>query len=129
MTWVLADLDGRNPATLGDCVCRAVAIVEQRSYRDVWTELAAHLGRMPERGIDRDDVTAYMQAHGWTFTSLIGPGIEPVRVGGELPAGRLVVLTGRHAFAVIDGLAQDVTDPAQWGSRIYGYWKREGPPP
>jgi hypothetical protein len=105
----------------GDCVCRAVAIATQRSYLQVYYELAdinanmmptkgrRYVGRRTARnGIHTKDklFKDYMQSQGfrWIACMGIGTGCKVHLRNDELPAGRLIVSLSKHYSAVIDGV-------------------------
>jgi hypothetical protein len=129
---VVYDDGGRKAAgfkgSAGDCVARAVSIAAQRSYDQVYSELAEiqsslrKTKRMKKAGIKsaRDGIYVkskafkdYMAKWGfeWTPTMLIGSGCKVHLTDGELPSGRLVVSVSKHYTAVIDGVVHDTHDP------------------
>ena len=111
----------------GDCVCRAIAIVTERPYHEIYDRLAAGTGaqrasrRTAKRAASaRNGINTkrkwfrdYMTELGfrWVPTMHIGSGCKVHLADGELPAGRLVVSLSRHYTAVIDGAVQDAYDP------------------
>lgn len=112
----------KNPA--GDCVCRAVAIASGRSYMEVRDRLRIGTGRVrhskrrasPDNGIPvlKRWFILLMEEFGFTFVRK-----------GEIPdAGRIVVITRTHAFAVIDGTAHD-THMSALADRRFGYWIKQ----
>jgi hypothetical protein len=139
MEWALDDggrLEAGFKGSTGDCVVRALAIVTQRPYREVY-ELVNLYGQR-ERGwrkrrssartgvrrrtIDKIAVELGLQPHASTMG--IGTGCRVHLREGELPGGRLVVNLSRHVTAVIDGVIHDTHDPSREGRRcVYGYWE------
>jgi hypothetical protein len=121
----------------GDCVARAIAIVTQKPYVEVYARLA--IGNLRERktggklsgrrtaraGIhtSRQWFKDYMKQLGfvWTPTMGIGTGCRVHLADGELPMGRLVVAVSRHVTAVIDGVIYDTYDPQREGETVYGH--------
>lgn len=112
----------KNPA--GDCVCRALAIASGRSYMEVRDRLRIGTGRVrhskrrasPDNGIPvlKRWFILLMEEFGFTFVRK-----------GEIPdAGRIVVITRTHAFAVIDGTARD-THMSGLADRRFGYWIKQ----
>ena len=125
----------------GDCVTRAIAIVAEMPYHQVYADLAWINLNMPKT---RKRATAgiysarqgmyvgsvlfkrYMMDLGfsWTPTMWIGSGCKVHLNDGELPNGRLVVSLSKHYTAVIDGIICDTHDPSRNGTRcVYGYWR------
>lgn len=113
----------------GDCVARAIAIVAQLPYQQVYDALAKgnetqRKGKR-ERGAQgkrtaRDGISVrrkwfkdYMRSLGFEYvpTMAIGSGCQVHLHDGELPAGRLVVQVSKHYTAVIDGVIRDTHDP------------------
>ena len=124
----------------GDCVCRSVAIVSGRPYREVFDRLA--IGNATQRRskyIGKRGLTAdngvnvrrkwfrdYMAELGlsWTPTMHIGSGCKVHMREEELPAGRLIVAVSKHYTAVIDGVVHDNHNPSRGGTRcVYGIWR------
>ena len=116
----------------GDCVCRAVAIVTERPYREVYdliNQLARDYPRLHDghstarNGISRSLIRHLMTQLGltWTPTMRFGQGCLVHLRAEELPAGRLVVRLACHVAAVVDGTLHDTED---WylGHCVYGYW-------
>lgn len=114
----------------GDCVCRSIAIVTGKTYKEVYDRLAAgnKAQRVSRRTIKstRKVRTAragiytrrkwfrdYMTALGfrWVPTMHIGSGCTVHLTDGELPQGRLVVSVSKHYTAVLDGVIHDTFDP------------------
>lgn len=111
----------------GDCVCRSVAIVTGRPYKEVYERLAAGTGaqRATKRkgkraasarnGINtkRKWFRDYMTELGlrWVPTMKIGSGCKVHLADGELPNGKIIVSLSRHYTAVVDGIIHDTFDP------------------
>lgn len=131
---------GRNAAgykgSAGDCVARAIAIVAEMPYDQIYDALAVGTGaqrrskRSTKRAASaRNGINTkrkwfkdYMGSLGfvWHPTMTIGSGCTVHLSGGELPSGRLVVSVSKHYTAVIDGVIHDTFDPsADRGSTIY----------
>jgi hypothetical protein len=126
----------------GDCVCRAVAIVAQLPYKEVYKVLAdgnagerqtkrrrGSKARTARSGIHttRKWFKDYMQSLGfaWVPTMLIGQGCKVHLRADELPTGRLVVVVSGHYTAVIDGVVHDTYLEDRDGTRcVYGYWRK-----
>lgn len=106
----------------GDCVARAIAIVAEMPYEEVYERLAngagaerKSKGRSARNGIHvrRKWFKDFMVALGfeWVPTMRIGQGCKVHLVDGELPSGRLVVSVSKHYTAVIDGVIHDTYNP------------------
>ena len=121
--------------TTGDCACRAVAIVAERPYQEVYDELIefARLERPrgkrqrshPRTGYWSETLKRYLAEHGftWTPTMEIGSGTKVHFKADEMPNGRLVVRLSRHYTAMVDGVIHDTFDASREGTRcVYGYW-------
>jgi hypothetical protein len=124
----------------GDCVTRAIAIVTQLPYPDVYHRLAMETGnqrassRTPKQratadlGIytKRKWFHDYMTELGFTWipTMNVGTGCRVHLRKGELPMGKLVVSVSKHMTAVINGVIFDTHDPSRKGTRcVYGYYE------
>jgi hypothetical protein len=127
----------------GDCATRAIAIVTNRPYFKVYSELAWINMSMPKtRG--RRTAGIHSAAHGiytssvlfrrymidlgftWIPTMGIGTGCRVHLRSDELPKGRIIVKVSNHLAAVIDGVLHDIYDCSRNGTRcVYGYWRLE----
>lgn len=118
----------------GDCVVRAVAIVADLPYREVYDALSEgsrmqRVTRGRKKSSARNGVNTnrkwfrdYMKHLGfaWTATMGIGTGCRVHLRADELPSGRLVVAVSKHYTAVIDGVIYDTHNPsADRGTWIY----------
>lgn len=122
----------------GDCAVRAIAIVTELPYQEVYDAIndlaqCEHKGRRKRgisnarTGVYRQTVSKYLLGLGyqWTPTMQIGSGCKVHLCREELPAGRLIVCVSRHYTAVIDGVIHDTYNPARGGTRcVYGYYKQ-----
>lgn len=128
---------GYTARSVGDCVCRAIAIVTEVPYLDVYQTL--NQGATRERpskgrarstarnGVHRRTYEPYLFSLGyvWCSTMQIGSGCTVHLRPEELPAGRLIVAVSKHLTAVIDGVVYDTHDPSRDGSRcVYGYYQK-----
>lgn len=113
----------------GDCVTRAISIVTQRPYSQVYLELAAMNSKMRKTKTRTKSVgkkTAsegiyttsqlfkdYMRKLNFTWVPCMKPGTgcKVHLTDGELPMGRLVVRVSNHLTAVIDGVIHDTFNP------------------
>jgi hypothetical protein len=126
-----------------DCVTRAIAIVTEKPYQEVYDALnklaqgeritKTHRKRSSSRtGMSAKTARKYLQSLGYTFTSTmgIGTGCKVHLKADELPSGRLVVSVSKHWVAVIDGVIHDTHNPDRDGQRcVYGYFRKESDTP
>lgn len=124
----------------GDCVCRAIAIVTERPYKEIYdliNEFAKSeriTKRHPHRSSARNGVRIpterkIMEYLGfrWVPTMKIGQGCKVHLREDELPSGRIAVSVSRHLTAVIDGVINDTYDCSREGTRcVYGYYVKSG---
>lgn len=118
-----------------DCVTRALAIVLEKPYAEIYGEINDHAKEERARkgrrssartGVARETIHRAMRAYGliWTPTMAIGSGCKVHLVADELPAGRIIASVSKHVVAVIDGVIYDTHDPSRDGTRcVYGYWR------
>lgn len=123
MEWVYND-GGRAAAgykgTTGDCVCRAIAIVTEKPYQEIY-DLINEFAKSERTGKRKSGksnartgvyiqtirkVMAYL-GYEWTPTMKIGQGCTVHLTADELPSGRLVVSISGHEVAVINGVIHD----------------------
>jgi len=135
MKWVFND-GGREEAGFkgeaGDCVCRAIAIADERPYKEVYDELAAANkesgGKKSARnGIPKKVIRKYLADRGWTWTPTmkIGQGCTVHLTPEELPSGRIICSVSKHLCAVLDGVLHDTHDCSREGKRcVYGYYAK-----
>lgn len=122
----------------GDCVTRAIAIVTDIPYQQVYDDLNAlaktagpckrRSGKQSARtGMYRRTYRSYLESPGWVWvpTMTIGSGCRVHLTAGELPSGRLIVKVSKHAVAVINGMIHDTHDCSRAGKRcVYGYFHK-----
>ncbi len=137
----------------GDCVARAIAIVAELPYEEVYKKLAEGNGtqrrskhcKKPKASarngvfVKRKWFKDYMASLGFKFTATmgIGTGCKVHLVDGELPMGRLIVSVSKHYTTVIDGVINDTYNPERsvhWVTPergafvahrcVYGYWSK-----
>lgn len=124
--------------SVGDCVCRAIAIATESDYMEIYkllNEAAKHekkskrkRGKSSARnGVHIDVIHEVLADLGWTWHACmtIGSGCTTHLREDELPSGRLIARTSKHLTAVIDGVIHDTYNPSRNGTRcVYGYWQR-----
>jgi hypothetical protein len=119
----------------GDCTIRAIAIVDQRPYLDVYEEMNAFVKKTERRsklkklrgfsssrsGVWGPTIRRYMKSKGFTWvpTMHIGSGCTVHLREDELPPGRLIVNLARHLTSVIDGVIYDTFDPTVRTTEYY----------
>lgn len=113
-------------AKAGDCVTRALAIVTNRDYKEVYDEIACIVGYSPRNGITNKDTKKVVEHYGgkWIPKMGIGTGCNCHLAKNEIPMnGRLICSLSGHLAAVIDGIINDTHDCSRNGTRcVYGYW-------
>jgi len=123
----------------GDCVCRSIAIVTGKPYKEVYDalNLLAENERISKRkksksnsrtGVYRITYDKYLKSLGyeWTPTMQIGSGCKVHLRGDELPAGHLIVKVSKHITTMIDGVINDTMDCSREGTRcVYGYFQKK----
>lgn len=117
----------------GDCVTRAIAIITDKPYQEVYDALNL-LGKSERKrksnartGVYRRTYDKYLKSLGytWTPTMKIGSGCKVHLHPNELPKGRLVVMVSRHVTIVIDGVIHDIYNCSRNGRRcVYGYYMK-----
>jgi len=134
-TYLIEDDGGRSEAGFkgqaGDCVTRAIAIVTERPYAEIYSELAQFMkdngqAKSARNGIPTPIMKAFFKNQGfeWTATMSIGSGTTVHLRADELPHGKIIARVTGHVCAVIDGIIHDTHDPSRGGTRaVYGYWK------
>jgi len=123
----------------GDCVTRAIAIVTDKPYKEVYDALnqLSESERITKRhkkksnartGVGRKTYQKYLESLGyqWIPTMQIGQGCTTHLRSDELPAGRLIVRLTKHITTMIDGAINDTYDCSRQGSRcVYGYFVKK----
>jgi len=113
----------------GDCVVRALAIVTERPYKEVYAtvqEFCKKHGKGSARtGVPKEVTRALAEHYGlkWVPVMRVGSGVTMHVSADELPSGRLMLKLSRHVVACIDGVIHDTYDASRDGRRaVYGYW-------
>jgi len=119
-----------------DCVCRSIAIVTAKPYKEVYDALnilseSERIGKRKKTksnsrtGVYRITYEKYLKSLGyqWIPTMQIGSGCKTHLRQDELPKGRLVVRVSRHVTTMIDGVINDTWNCSRDGNRcVYGYF-------
>lgn len=122
--------------TAGDCVTRAIAIVTEKDYKEVYDEIRHLLGYSPREGIKNDDTKKVMKHFGGCWNPCMGIGTgcrihlsreysdEGYDGIHELPIhSKIICNLSGHVCAVINGVINDTYDPSRGGTRcVYGFW-------
>lgn len=111
---------------VGDCVCRAIAIVTEKDYKEVYNTIKEITDENPRNGLSKEATKKVCEYYGgkWVATMKIGSGCKVHLSKDELPDGRLICNLSRHVTCVIDGVIYDTYDCSRDGKRcVYGYWK------
>ena len=131
----------------GDCVCRAIAIITEKPYREVYDALneiskemklwhSYHLEKTRYGNTYRKASSSrtghkskvyekYLTSFGYEWKSImkIGSGCKMHLKAEELPHGRIIVRLSGHVAAVIDGVLYDTYDCSRGETRcVYGYY-------
>lgn len=118
--------------TTGDCVTRAIAIVTELPYQQVYDMINNFaVSERKKKSNARTGVTKKTTrkillslGYEWIPTMHIGQGCNIHLKADELPSGRLLCSVSKHLVAVIDGVINDIYDPSRSGTRcVYGYYK------
>jgi hypothetical protein len=123
----------------GDCVCRAIAIATEKSYKEVYESLKelSKEERITKKrkkqssvrdGCDRVTYDKYLKSLGWKWvpTMLIGQGCKVHLKEEELPKGKVITRLSKHLTCIIDGAINDTYDPSRDETRcVYGYYIKE----
>ncbi len=120
----------------GDCVTRAIAIATGKPYLEVYNALFVEIkqfsegnskaakwaarktglrGTTPRNGVHRKVYQKYLELLGWQWipTMLIGQGCKVHLRADELPDGKIICRLSKHLTAVIDGVVNDIYNPAR----------------
>ena len=129
----------------GDCVVRAICIVSDLPYQQVYDDLTsltkkwrsesnsrAAWNAKPKKdsarnGSVKDVYKPYLESLGWSWTPtmFIGSGCKVHLKADELPKGKIICSVSRHLVAVVDGIIQDTYDCSRDGTRcVYGYFTK-----
>lgn len=96
----------------GSCVCRAVAIVTQRPFAEIWLELHER-GASPDYSVQDRVMLPYLTDLGFQRY----PGCR----WRDLPTGRVLVNVPGHLLAMLGGVVHDTFNSWHRG-QIGWYW-------
>ena len=112
---------------VGDCVIRAISILENRSWDYTFIELCVHAYSMSDMPSSNEVWGSYLKSLGYTRNIIPNtcPACYSVRqFCNEYPIGRYLLATGTHVVAVIDGDYYDTWDSGH-EIPIYYFTKEE----
>ena len=110
-----------------DCVIRAVSIVTDRSWHDVFFDICAEGGVLCDMPSSNLVWKKYLEEKGFTMDNIPNtcPDCYTVRdFTRDHPSGRYILGTGSHAIAVIDGNYYDTWDSGDEVLIFYFYKER-----
>lgn len=106
----------------GDCVIRAISLVEGRTWEETYIDLVVHGFMLHDIPSSNDVWSSYLRTHG--FKCHIIPSNYPIKeFVADYPQGTYILATGTHVIAVKDGNYYDTWDSGD-EIPIY-YWKKE----
>jgi hypothetical protein len=137
--------DAGYKGSTGDCVCRSIAIITGKPYKEVYDALnvLSETKKFGKRKVKTEYGTSYVKVsssrtgvvrkvyeeyltklgYEWIPTMKIGSGCQVHLCADELPKGRIIVRVSKHLTAVIDGVINDTWDCSREGNRcVYGYF-------
>lgn len=106
---------------VGDCVIRALTKILNKSWRDVYTELAFEGLVMCDMPSSNTVWGKYIVDHG--FLPYAIDLVTADQFARDHPSGRYLLATGSHAIALIDGVIYDAWDSSN--ELISYYFKEE----
>ena len=139
VNWVFNDggrIEAGFKGETNDCVTRAVSIVTEKTYLEVYSELNElcksnqfrKVKGNARKGIPKRVSRKYLETLGWEWkpTMAIGTGCHVHLRPEELPKGVIICKLSKHLVAVKNGIIQDTHDCSRKGTRcVYGYWKKK----
>lgn len=114
----------RERCTIGDCVIRALSKALNKSWDDVYIDLASEGFFIKDMPSSNEVWGSYLYSKGFNKHSI--PGRYSYTIEDfcmDHPYGVFVVGTGSHAVAVIQGNAYDTWNSSQ--EEVAFYWERE----
>jgi len=117
--------DAGYKGTAGDCGVRALAIVTNSDYKEIYKMLAQAnknfgFAKSARNGIQRNVYEPVLNQLGWHWVS------APKFIGRKARCsdlkGRVIALQAGHYVAVIDGVPNDIFDCSN--RMVYGYWEK-----
>ena len=124
MAYVYFCNNPRNRCSIGDCVIRAVSLALDKSWDEVYIDLATEGFFIKDLFSANEVWGSYLYTKGFTKKSIpnrYSYTVEDFCI--EHPEGVFVLGTGTHAVAVIDGNVYDTWNSSQ--EEVSFYWERE----
>lgn len=117
----------KNPENLliGDCVIRAISIIENKDWEDIYLDLVIEGYLMHDMPSSNNVWGTYLESKGYTmdYVPRRCPNCYNVRDFSKIVPGRYILATGTHVIAVIDGDYYDTWDSGN-EIPIYYYQRR-----
>jgi hypothetical protein len=122
---------------VGDCVARAISILVNKPYAQVWADIAAinkkqRRHNTANKGVKCSSVgfKMYIDSLNLTYVNLRDKnGFRPMVKDIVIPQGRVMLDLVGHAVTFIDGVMNDTFDCSPAGrALICGYWIHKSAP-
>lgn len=112
MKWIYDDGGRSNyykAKSVRDCVCRAIAIANDKDYKYVYKILKAYNnGETPRNGVCESVYKKLLKAWGWKCVECERKNIH--LKADEIPNGIVICKINRHLVAIKDGIIHDTWD-------------------
>lgn len=111
MKWIYDDGGRSNyykAKSVRDCVCRALAIANDRDYKEVYKTIKTISGETPRNGVCESVYAKILKAWGWKCVECDGKDIY--LKADDLPSGIVICKIQRHLVAVKDKIIYDTWD-------------------
>lgn len=119
-----------------DCVVRAIAIAEEKDYKEVYDyvnkKLKSHgYPSVRDKGVPKYLVRELLKNYGWTWIPVmkIGSGCELHLNEDELEHFKditIIASVSKHITCIKNGVINDTYDCSRGGNRcVYGYYIKE----
>jgi len=120
--------DAGYKGTAGDCGVRALAIVTNSDYKEIYKLLAQAnkdfgFAKSARNGVEKNVYQSVLNKLGWHWVS--APKFQGRKARcADLPQGCFIAQQAGHYVAVIDGTPHDIWDVSH--RMVYGYWSKIG---
>lgn len=111
----------KRPGQNNDCVIRALAVVMEREYDEIYDEMK-ELGRKAQQGTLNRTWTSWLLAEGAVRVEWEEEPLTVKQFLQEYEAGRFICHIPGHAFAVVDGVIHD-THQFRLGVKLKGVFE------
>ena len=119
-----------------DCVVRAIAIAEEKDYKEVYDyvnkKLKSYgLPSVRNKGVPKPITRELLAEYGWSYIPVmkIGSGCELHLNEDELEHFKdttIIVQVSKHICCIKNGIIQDTFNCSRNGTRcVYGYYKKD----